>query len=147
SCLKEGAADYVIKDKIVRLPSAIRRALEFVRTEREKEDAELKLRQNEKQLKIITDVLPASLAYISMDFKFQFCNRINRDWFEDDLVGKHVSEALGLDVFTKIQDGLSNLQGGGQLSFEAELTTAKAPHFVTLSLVPDLDTTNQVKGF
>jgi PAS domain S-box-containing protein len=46
-CLKSGIADYVLKDRLARLPAAIRRALEDQRLRRERELAEEALRRSQ----------------------------------------------------------------------------------------------------
>ncbi|MGE0528494.1 MAG: response regulator, partial [Bdellovibrionales bacterium] len=146
-CLKKGAVDYIIKDKIVRLTSAIKRALEHSRSEREKQEAEKRLQQSEKQLKVITDVLPASLTYISKELKFVFCNKASEDWFGVDILEKSIAEVLGREAYAKIREGIPHLLQGGKLSFETQFVTPEAPQFVNISLVPDLDSGSIVKGF
>lgn len=145
-CLKKGAIDYVIKDKIVRLPSAIKIALELTQFQKEKIIAEERLRQNEQQLKVITDIIPASLAYISTDFKFIFANKINMEWFKKSPVGETVESVFGAGVFIQIQKSLSLLQFGEQISFESTLNGSSGPRFVEITLTPELEY-NNLKGF
>lgn len=146
-CLKSGAIDYVIKDKIVRLPGAIRRALELTRSRQEREEALARVRHNEKQLQVITSVLPAMLAYISRDFKLQFCNNIASSWFKGEVIGHYIHEFLGEDVFESIQLGMEKLLRGEPLQFETTFATPPAPQFANVLVVPDLDPTAGVKGF
>jgi len=49
-CLKQGATDYVLKDRISRLPLAVRRALEEKRLRQEHREAEADLAQKVKEL-------------------------------------------------------------------------------------------------
>jgi signal transduction histidine kinase len=49
-CLKQGATDYVLKDRISRLPSSVRRALEEKRLRQEHKDAERELAQKVEEL-------------------------------------------------------------------------------------------------
>jgi signal transduction histidine kinase/DNA-binding response OmpR family regulator len=142
-CLKKGAVDYVIKDKIVRLPSTIKNVLELNRFHREKLFAEERLRQNEKQLKVITDILPASLTYISADFRFVFSNKISSDWFKTSPLGKSVTEVLGQEVFQKIQKNMSRLVKGEHITFESTLNHPSAPRFVSVTVAPEIDITDQ----
>lgn len=140
TCLQKGAADYVIKEKLVRLPSVIKRTLELASIKRERESAE-------KQLKVITDVLPASLAYISKDFHFKFGNAINDLWFGSDIIGKPVQDVFGAKVFSSIQEVQEKLFAGIACSFESALPGPVAPQFVNVTIVPDLDKKAQVQGF
>jgi signal transduction histidine kinase len=49
-CMKEGAADYILKSTLTRLPSAVRNALDRRQSEKEKEEALYALRQSQEQL-------------------------------------------------------------------------------------------------
>jgi signal transduction histidine kinase len=51
-CLKEGVSDYVLKDRLIRLPSAIERALEEKRLRQERARAEEALRNSDEQLRL-----------------------------------------------------------------------------------------------
>jgi two-component system cell cycle sensor histidine kinase/response regulator CckA len=51
-CMKDGAHDYILKTSLTRLPSALRSALEKVRTMEEKRNAEAALRKSEDQLRM-----------------------------------------------------------------------------------------------
>jgi signal transduction histidine kinase len=50
SCLKQGADDYILKSNLMRLPSAIRNALQKKQTELKRENAERTLRQQNEEL-------------------------------------------------------------------------------------------------
>src|SRR5713226_167099 len=50
-CMKEGAADYILKSNLTRLPSAVESALKRSETEKEKAEALEALRQSQEQLR------------------------------------------------------------------------------------------------
>jgi signal transduction histidine kinase len=52
--LKEGADDYILKQSLKRLPSALQRALEKREAERRKEDAERQLRKSNQELRALS---------------------------------------------------------------------------------------------
>jgi PAS domain S-box-containing protein len=54
-CIKEGADDYVLKERLARLPAAVSRAIQTHRTEREKEHAEDALRSSEERYRLIAE--------------------------------------------------------------------------------------------
>jgi two-component system, cell cycle sensor histidine kinase and response regulator CckA len=54
-CMKDGAHDYILKTSLTRLPSAVRAALEKVKTLDEKRRAELALRKSEEQYRLIAE--------------------------------------------------------------------------------------------
>ncbi len=145
--LKSGAIDYVIKDKIVRLPTAIKIAIELYKSKNERRETELRLQASEKHLKIITDVLPASLTYISKDFYFVFDNKINSDWFEKKITGEHIKNVLGESVYEKIAESLKLQALSEPLQFESTLEGKSAPRFINIILVPDIEDSKQIKGY
>ncbi|HKC00940.1 MAG TPA: PAS domain S-box protein, partial [Terriglobales bacterium] len=57
-CIKEGATDYVLKDKLDRLPRACRRALEEKQLRLERDRAENELRESEQQYRLLFDTNP-----------------------------------------------------------------------------------------
>lgn len=146
-CLKNGAIDYVLKDKIVRLPSAIKLAIQLVESRRERLEAELRLRASEMQLKTVTDVLPASLTYFRNNFEFEFSNKISDDWFGKKIAGEHVRTVLGQNVYEKIENARPSLARGEQLNFESLLNGKKSKRFINIIIVPDFESPAVIKGF
>jgi PAS domain S-box-containing protein len=64
-CLKEGVADYVIKDRLARLPIAIRRALEEQRLRLEHAQAERALRRSEANYRSLIQSAPCGILRLS----------------------------------------------------------------------------------
>lgn len=145
-CLKKGAVDYVIKDKIVRLPSAIKNALELTSSQREKSIAEERLRQNEKQLKAITDIIPASLTYITPELSFSFANKLSFEWFGSELINQSVETVFGNKIANQITKNISRLNQGEEINFENVLNGSKAPDFVNVALSPEFED-GRVRGY
>lgn len=145
-CLKKGAADYVIKDKIVRLPSAIKIALDLMQSQKEKLIAEERLRQNEKQLKAITDILPATLTYITPDLKFTFANKVSIEWFHKPLVNETVESVFGKEIAKNIKQNISTLDRGEPISFESTLNNTKNLRYVNVTLAPEIEN-NVLRGY
>lgn len=61
-CIREGATDYILKDKLDRLPLAIRRALEERELRASRDQAERDLRQSEKQYSSIISGAPFGIS-------------------------------------------------------------------------------------
>jgi two-component system, cell cycle sensor histidine kinase and response regulator CckA len=57
-CIKEGATDYVLKDKLDRLPRACRRALDEMQVRLDRDRAEKELRESEEQYRLLFDSNP-----------------------------------------------------------------------------------------
>lgn len=145
-CLKKGAIDYVIKDKIVRLPSAINNALELTKSQHEKVIAEQRLRQNEKQLKAITDIIPASLTYITPDLKFSFSNQVSTEWFDKAVINEPVEKVFGLEITNQIKKNISRLDHGDQVTFESILLGPTSPQFVNVAVSPEFEN-GRIRGY
>ncbi|HYL74054.1 MAG TPA: PAS domain S-box protein [Bryobacteraceae bacterium] len=64
-CLKDGVADYVLKDRLARLPVAIRGALAEQRLRRERAQAELALRRSEESYRSLVQNAPCGILRLS----------------------------------------------------------------------------------
>lgn len=64
-CLKQGVADYVLKDCLARLPVAVSRALEEARLRAERERAEEKLRSSEASYRSLIQSAPCGILRLS----------------------------------------------------------------------------------
>ena len=64
-CLKEGVADYVLKDRLARLPVAVHRALEERRLEQLRVEAEEALRISEASYRSLVESAPCGILRVS----------------------------------------------------------------------------------
>jgi diguanylate cyclase (GGDEF)-like protein/PAS domain S-box-containing protein len=83
--LKEGATDYVLKNRLARLGPAVRRALQESSELAERRKAEAALRESERQLRQIIDLVPHFIFAKDEDGRFLIANQA-------------VAEALGTTV-------------------------------------------------
>ena len=63
------------------------------------------LRESEGRLRLITDNLPAFVAYIDVDGYYRFANKYYEVWFTrpvDKIIGRHIQDVLGPDNFAII---------------------------------------------
>lgn len=94
--LKEGATDYVLKQRPSRLVSAIRRAMQEAQERAERKHAEEKLRQSEEQYRRITDNIADLVAVLDTEGK-----RIYNSPSYQDVLGDPGS-LRGTDSFAEI---------------------------------------------
>jgi PAS domain S-box-containing protein len=91
--IKEGVADYILKDRLVRLPSAVQRALQEKTTREERERAIQGLRDSEQQVRLLLDSTAEAIYGIDIHGHCTFCNAasIRLLGYESpkDLLGKH----------------------------------------------------------
>jgi PAS domain S-box-containing protein len=74
-CMKSGAADYVIKESITRLPFAVRDALDVRRMKEEQLVAETALQESEEKYRQLYDSMMDAYAVMSMEGKFLRWNK------------------------------------------------------------------------
>ncbi|MEZ4884516.1 MAG: PAS domain S-box protein [Chitinophagales bacterium] len=73
--------------------------------QKELEEKEKKIKNQEAQLKDITDAMPFSLAYVDRNYCYQINNSRYNEWFgrtANNLKGKHIKSILGTDLFNNI---------------------------------------------
>ena len=68
--------------------------------------AEANRKTTERQLELITDNLPMAVSVQDDQHRVRFANRALREWFglrPEAIVGRHISEIIGQDVFAEVQ--------------------------------------------
>jgi PAS domain S-box-containing protein len=96
--IKEGVADYVLKDRLVRLPLAVRRALQEKTTRDERERASLSLRQSEERVRILLNSTAEAIYGLDIEGNCTFCNAtsVRLLGYENpgDLLGKQMHSLM-----------------------------------------------------
>ncbi len=93
-CIKSGAADYVLKDRIVRLGPAVRSALEQKRAREAKELAEEKLRRSEELFRRMVETAGEGIWMLNGDGVTTFANQRMAD-----MLGHPAAQLTGRPVF------------------------------------------------
>jgi len=97
--LKKGAVDYILKDRLIRLPSAIKRAIEQHNIQIEKRAAELLLRENEEKLQSIFSAAPVGIGLlvnqVFMEINDTFCKMTGYN--RTELIGKNAETIYAKD--------------------------------------------------
>jgi len=97
--LKEGAVDYILKDRLIRLPSAIQRAIEQHSIQIEKRAVELLLKENEEKLQSIFSAAPIGIGLvvgrIFIELNDTFCRMTGYNRME--LIGKDAETIYAKD--------------------------------------------------
>lgn len=149
--LKAGAVDYVLKEKMIRLPSAIRRAIELKNLKIAERESERKLRKSENQLRLITDALPALVVYVDSDQRINFLNAAYEKWFgidRDTVRGKPIREVTSADVYREAQPFIQRVLSGAEAKFELTFPHSRLGDRVMRTVyVPDFAEDGSVRGF
>ena len=98
AAMKAGAHDYVMKDKLARLPPAVEREIKEAAIRRERRQAQEALRESENFLRTIIETEPECLLLLAADGELLRINRAGLAMFEADfpgqVVGKHFPDLL-----------------------------------------------------
>ena len=111
-------------------------------------ESERKATESDKQYRLITDALPALVAYIDRDFRYVRANQTYEVWFgfkAAEIEGRMVDEVLG-DAADPVRTRLLQALNGIPQQFEAEFKTLQGKRFVSISHMPDADESGYVRG-
>ncbi len=116
----------------------------------ELKQAEDALRESEQRMRLITDNLPALVAYVDHDQRYRFANaQIGRTFGVDpaSMIGRSMREVRGDEIYAQLRENIERALAGEPVSFEG---TAPAQgrqfHFRSI-YVPDVATEGGVRGF
>ena len=76
---------------------------------------------HQRELQLVTDAMPALVAYIDYELRYQFNNKTYEEWFHrsrDELRGKHVREVLGERAYQKLRPYFEAALQGQTVSYE-----------------------------
>jgi PAS domain S-box-containing protein len=118
-------------------------------TERKK--AEETVRENEEQLRLLTDSLPVLISYVDTNQRYLFNNKGYEDWFgysREETRGKHIKEILGKSAYQKIRGYIKKALSGQRVTFENTVPYKDGgTRYVYATYVPDFGEEGNVKGF
>lgn len=133
-CLKSGATDYLLKQRLERLPSAVIHALQVADEQLQRKRAEVALRENERFVRAMLDALPSAVAVLDETGKVMADNREWRErsqsqqspWLcigpgEDYLVAAEKAVAHGDTGAFKMARAIRDIFACRTASFSAEI--------------------------
>ncbi len=97
--LTRGARDYVVKQRLQRLPDAIRRARQESHERNQLLHAQAALNESQAQLQQVTDAVPALIAQLDNAHRYRFANKAFLDWHGfslAELLGRTAREVSGI---------------------------------------------------
>jgi PAS domain S-box-containing protein len=109
-----------------------------------------KLHRSEQQMRLISDSIPALIAYFDAGKVYRYINRGYEEWFGLDAANPDkvsAREYLGADVYKGIRGNVSQALAGTPVSYEYELITRDGQARVArTTLIPDKTTDGVVAG-
>lgn len=112
------------------------------------------LRRSEARLRLITDAIPARIAYIDEDRTYRFANRGYGEWFnrtKEVLIGEKVSDVLGRTLYDEIGPHIERALSGEAVSFDYAMPGKAGQgssdmRYAHSELVPEVDGQGEVRG-
>ncbi|WP_040652744.1 PAS-domain containing protein [Pseudogulbenkiania ferrooxidans] len=109
------------------------------------------LRLSEARLRLITDTVPAFIAYIDRHLVYRFANKGYADWTgrtKDTVIGQTVETVMGDELFQTLLPHLRKAQAGQQVGYEYSRVRADGRTvYARSTLVPEIGADGQVMGF
>jgi PAS domain S-box-containing protein len=148
--LKKGAVDYVVKQRLQRLPDAVERAFVEAQKRRQLAQAQAGLARQRAQLELITDSLPALIAHLDPQHRFLFSNRNVKQWLglaSEQVLHRTAEAAFGEEIFPAIRPHLERAAAGARVSFQARLDRRDPDSMAQVDCVPEFSDAGQVSGY
>jgi PAS domain S-box-containing protein len=109
------------------------------------------LRQREEELRLITNTLPVTIAYIDEKQHYRFNNKGYEKWYgvsPSEIYGLHLQEFLGESVYQSIYPYVKIVLSGEQVSYETQVVHQDGiKHDTSVTYVPQFNQQDSVEGF
>jgi len=125
-------------------------ALAFIRDVTRQIEREERILVSERRLQMVADNVPALIAYVGRDQRYVFSNAHYRTLLGIDpasMIGKHVSEVLGPEMYGRIRDRVEAALAGETVHFEISSERQGQTLHQMTDLIPDRQPDGQVQGF
>jgi PAS domain S-box-containing protein len=123
----------------------------FVADITDRKYAEEALQQREAELQLITDTVPALIAYVDPDCRYRFVNRAFTRWFGkpvEQIIGQRMEEIVGETAYQSMRSDMETALAGGCIANELWVSFREGGNrYVRRQYIPDLDAQGEVKGF
>ncbi|HMN44014.1 MAG TPA: PAS domain-containing protein [Povalibacter sp.] len=140
--LKSGATDYVLKDRLQRLPAVVNRALTEARERRERRQAEVALEEQRLLLGTLIDSLPEIVYAVDTQSRLTVVNRALLDTLRkkrEAVIGRRLSEVWPEETIVEIETQAESIFRTGRTLTDQErawITPDGAVRWFTFTQVP-----------
>jgi diguanylate cyclase (GGDEF)-like protein/PAS domain S-box-containing protein len=111
---------------------------------------ELALLKSEQRLRLITDNIPALVAYVTPDERVAFANRRYEEAYgilHEEVCGMRTWEVLGAEVYAVTKPYIQEVLSGKPVHFERRVMRGNTVRFERVNYVPDFDADGRVIGY
>ncbi|GAA0777010.1 PAS domain S-box protein [Roseibium denhamense] len=108
------------------------------------------LQQSEDWLRLVTDNIPALIAYLSPGPVFRFANRRYAEWFGQSvtsIAGRGAKEVVGAELFGELEPHIERAFSGNAVSYEYQRERPDGTNaFMRSTLIPDMTKDGRTLG-
>ncbi|KXS54711.1 MAG: two-component system sensor protein [Marinobacter sp. T13-3] len=109
------------------------------------------LEESERWIRVVTDHVPALIAYIGADMTVQFCNKVYEEWYSRQgasLLGKRLDEIHCEESYQRLLPQIMEVLDGHNVTFELDETGEDGEErYMLRSYVPNFDECGDIVGF
>lgn len=152
SAMKEGASDYILKDRLERLPSSVINCIEKFRVDQEVMEAQRQLLESRANLKAILDNTDTGYILISPELKVASFNHRAYELTQFHLCKPLTNGSFAPDLFSEerkylIVDALNKAMLGQKIEYEISYSISDGSYrWYFVSYTQILDSENKVLG-
>lgn len=116
-----------------------------------RKQAQWEVSHQAQQLQVIMDVVPAFVAYIDKQERYQFVNKAYASWFKQtdiEMIGRTVKEVTGDKAYSNVKDYIHLALTGTPVNFEWNVNDAEGrEQVISASYIPDFGKDGSVFGY
>lgn len=109
------------------------------------------LEESERWIRVVTDHVPALIAYVGADINIQFCNQVYAAWYGrngESPLGKNLADIHSPETYQRLMPQMLEVLSGQSVTFEfEEFGEQGQARFMLRSYVPNFDEQGEVIGF
>ncbi|WP_091815714.1 hybrid sensor histidine kinase/response regulator [Marinobacter mobilis] len=109
------------------------------------------LEESERWIRVVTDHVPALIAYVGADLTVQFYNKVYEAWYGQgraSLLNMPLDQVHDPDLYQRLMPKVRQALAGESVTFEFEEDDARGSrHYMLRSYVPNRDVRGEVVGF
>ena len=107
------------------------------------------LRRSESQMRLITDTIPALIAYFDSNQIYRYANLGYCNWFNkttDEVVGNSIHNIIGIRAQDSVKHHIARALSGEQVTYEYAMIRNEEKVYARSTLVPEIDDAGLVVG-
>lgn len=114
--------------------------------------AEREIQRQARQLRLVTDAMPALIAYVDSDERYQFVNKFYGDWYRlpaERIIGRTVREVIGEDAYRVLEKFIRRTLEGQPVGFELSFPyhSGLGAREIKANYIPDFSADGEVVGY